>query len=238
MFSGYGIRNSRVTVSENELYLDTSVNEGGMFYISSGGAAVRTTVNGFGDDFDPAGGMHVFDGGTADDTTVGGYFAFLHVSSGGVANRVAIDYDGCVLVSSGGIVNGATVNTGGWLHVSSGGVINGVTVSNLGFGALHISSGGTATGRIVVENRANVTVFRGAVLDFDVSVIEPGAEARINDITRISDWWEATYTLTVSGTQPDGTYTLADYAEDFNMPLGYGARQANATARSKPAAFC
>lgn len=219
LFSGYGIRNSRVTVSENELYLDTSVNEGGMFYISSGGAAVRTTVNGFGDDFDPAGGMHVFDGGTADDTTVGGYFAFLHVSSGGVANRVAIDYDGCVLVSSGGIVNGATVNTGGWLHVSSGGVINGVTVSNLGFGALHISSGGTATGRIVVENRANVTVFRGAVLDFDVSVIEPGAEARINDITRISDWWEATYTLTVSGTQPDGTYTLADYAEDFNMPL-------------------
>ena len=217
--SGHIVENSCVTVSENELYLDTTVNEGGMFYISSGGSAVRTAVNTFGDDFNPAGGMHVFNGGTANDTTVGGYFAFLHISSGGVANRVAINYDGSVTVSSGGIINETQVNLGGWLHVSSGGVINGITVSTSGFGALFISSGGTATGRIILENRATVTVFRGTVIDFDVSGLEPGAEARINDITRISDWWEALYTLTVSDSQAEGAYTLADYAEDFNRPL-------------------
>ncbi len=218
--SGLEIENGCVAVSSNELYLDTTVNEGGMFYISSGGTAVRTTVNAFGDEFDPACGMHVFDGGTADDTTVGGYYAFLHVSSGGVANRVVIDYDGSVAVSSGGIINDVLVNEGGWLHVSSGGVINGVTVSySFWNDGLYISSGGTATGRIILENHASATTLLGAVINFDVSALEPGAKARVNDITRISDWWEATYTLTVSGTQPDGVYTLADYAEDFNTPL-------------------
>ena len=170
--------------------------------------------------------MHVFDGGTADDTTVGGYYAFLHVSSGGVANRVVIDYDGSVAVSSGGIINDALVNEGGWIHVSSGGVINGVTVSySFWNDGLYISSGGSATGRIILENHASATTLLGAVINFDVSALEPGAKARVNDITRISDWWEATFTLTVSGTQPDGVYALADYAEDFNTPLevrGYG----------------
>ena len=217
--SGLMIKSSCIVVSDNELYMDTSVNEGGMFYISSGGTAVRTTVNGFGDEFDPAGGMHVFNGGTANDTTVGGNLAFLHISSGGVANRVAINYDGSVIVSSGGIVNETQVKLGGWLHVSSGGVINDVTVDTSGFGALHISSGGTATGRIIIENRASFTVFTGSIIDFDVSSLEPGAEARINEITRISDWWDAIYTLTISGSQADGMYTLADYAEDFNIPL-------------------
>ena len=218
--SGLMIKNSCVVVSDNELYYDTSVNEGGMFYISSGGTAVRTTVNGFGDEFDPAGGMHVFNGGTANDTTVGGNLAFLHISSGGVANRVAINYDGSVIVSSGGIVNETQVKLGGWLHVSSGGVINGVTVSSsFTRDGLYISSGGTATGRIIIEERASATVFRGTVMDFDVSGLEPGAEARINNITRISDWWDATYTLTVSDSQAEGTYTLAGYAEDFNIPL-------------------
>ena len=217
--SGCIIENSCDIVSGNELYLDTTVNEGGMFYISSGGTAVRTTVNSYGSDFNPAGGMHVFNGGTADVTTVGGYFAFLHISSGGVANRVAINYDGSVIVSSGGIVNEIQVNTGGWLHVSSGGVINGVTVSNPDAGALYIFSGGTATGRIIIENRASFTVFPGTIIDFDVSSLEPGAEARVNEITRISDWWEAFYTLTVSDSQAEGTYTLADYAENFNRPL-------------------
>lgn len=186
--SGLEIENGCVAVSSNELYLDTTVNEGGMFYISSGGTAVRTTVNAFGDEFDPAGGMHVFDGGTADDTTVGGYYAFLHVSSGDVANCVVIDYDGSVAVSSGGIINDALVNEGGWLHVSSGGVINGVTVSySFWNDGLYISSGGTATGRIILENHASATTLLGAVINFDVSALEPGAKARVNDITRISD---------------------------------------------------
>ncbi len=217
--SGLTIESSCVIVSDNELYDDTAVNEGGMFYISSGGTAVSTTINSFGDEFDPAGGMHVFNGGTANDTTVGGNLAFLHISSGGVANRVAIKYDGSVIVSSGGMINEAQVNLGGWLHVSSGGVINDVTVDTSGFGALHISSGGTATGRIIIENRASFTVFTGSIIDFDVSSLEPGAEARINEITRISDWWDAIYTLTISDSQADGMYTLADYAEDFNIPL-------------------
>lgn len=218
--SGLVIESCCVVVSDNELYDDTSVKEGGMFYISSGGTAVSTTINSFGYDYNPAGGMHVFDGGTANDTTVSGYLAFLHVSSGGVANRVTVDYDGCVIVSSGGIANEIQLIPGGWVHVSSGGAINGVTVSRLyGFGALHVSSGGTATGRIIVENGGDVTVFGGAVVDFDLSGLEPGAEARINDITRISGWWDATYTLTVSASQADGTYTLADNAEDFDKPL-------------------
>ena len=217
--SGLTIKNSCVIVSDNELYDDTSVNEGGMFYISSGGTAVNTAINTFGDDFDPAGGMHVFNGGTTNNTTAGGYFAFLHISSGGVANQVAINYDGCVIVSSGGIINETQVNLGGWLHVSSGGVIKDVTVATSGFGALHISSGGTATGRIIVENRANVSAFPGAVFDFNLSGVDPGAGARISGISRVSGWTGVLYTLTVSDSQAEGTYTLADCAEDFNKPL-------------------
>ena len=231
------IYGNSATVYENEVYCDTSVSEGGCFYISSGGTAVRTSVNTFGQDFESSGGMHVFDGGTANDTTVGGYFAFLHVSSGGVANGVTVNFDGTAAVSAGGIANDVEVNEGGWLRVLSGGTANRTTITAGGvgpcvcssggvmrdltvctFGMLAISSCGTITGRIQFANNVYVTAFPGAVIDFDLTGIAPGTEARLTGLSKIT-WQDATYTLTISDTQAEGTYTLAENADEFDRPL-------------------
>ncbi len=231
------IRWETVAVYENELYLYASVNERGNFYVLSGGTAAYTAVNTYGVSYEDYGGMHVTGGGTAYDTTVGGLFAFLHVSSGAVANGVTINNDGRADASSCGIINDAEVNPGGWFYVFSGGTANrttihgdasGVYVCSSGVmndvaissgGALHISSGGTMTGRMNIEDGAHVSAFSGAIIDFDLSGAVPGAEARLNGLRRISGWEKAVYTLTVSSAQPDGTYTLAEDASGYNIPL-------------------
>ena len=231
------IRDETVAVYENELYLYASVNNRGNFYVLSGGTAAHTAVNSYGVSYETYGGMHVTDGGTANDTTVGGLFAFLHVSSGGVANGVTINNDGRADASSCGIINDTEVNAGGWFYVFSGGtanrttirgdasgvyvcssgVMNGVAVSS--GGTLHISSGGTMTGRMNIKDGAYVSAFSGAVIGFDLSGVASGAEVRLNSVSRISGWADAVYTLTVSDSQSDGSYSLAEDAAGFRCPL-------------------
>jgi autotransporter passenger strand-loop-strand repeat protein len=236
IISNRSISSETVIVTANQVYVSAAVNIGGCFRIQSGGTANHTSVNTYGYSYvsQAPRGMHVSSGGVANDTTVSGTFASLYVSSGGVANNVKIKLDGRADASAGGVINNTTVNTGGWLHALSGGVVNnatingivsGVSICSAGImnnvtvssgGKLHISSGGTLRGSVWIATGTLVSAFEGAIIDFDLSGVEPGAATRFNNLSRITGWADAVYTITVSDTQAEGTYTLAESAAEFN----------------------
>jgi len=73
--------------------------------------------------------------------------AQLIVSSGGVAIRTTINFEGFEYVDAGGTESGATINSGGKLTLSSGGVASGVLVAAVGWEV--VSSGGTDVGALI-----------------------------------------------------------------------------------------
>ena len=226
-----GMANSTVVEMYGAVYVssggiaDNTIVSGGIIEILSGGVANRTVFAGQHDGF-----MLISSGGTANNTIVGGSRAhgIIRVSSGGIADRTQIYSTGQLDVSSGGIVTNITVN-GGYLYVSSGGTADNTTVNKYGNmrvsfggtansttvnsgGRLHVD--GTATGQMIFEDEAIVTVNEGAILDFNISELTPGAGARVNNLAIIQG--TPLYTLTVSDTQAGGVYTLAEGAADFN----------------------
>ncbi len=98
-----------------------------------------------------------------------------------------------------------TVTAGGNLVISYGGVASNV-YNNAGMA--WVSSGGKITGRISINHRLFVDT--GGIIDFDISGIRGGDAARFDNYYNIpTNTGSPTLTLTVSGRQPDGTYTLA-----------------------------
>ena len=170
---------------------DTIVNLGGTIGVISG-TANRTTVYSGGE-------AHVFSSGVANDTIV---------SSGGKAH-----------VYSCGVANDTIVSSGGCLDVSlweAGGTANGIVVHK--GGTVNVGSDGTVTGKLMFEEGAVVSMTEGAVLDFDLTQAEAGADALVNDLSIIQG--TPLYTLTVD-TNRDWTpgtydYTLANGAADFD----------------------
>ena len=110
-------------------------------YVSSGGTANSTTVNG---------NVYVSSGGTANSTTVNGN---VYVFSGGVANTTTVNSGGDMKVYNGGTANYTTVNDFGSMHVSEGGTANYTTVNS--GGRLVLLDGG---------NSYDITVFAGGQL--------------------------------------------------------------------------
>lgn len=137
----------------------------------------------------------VSQGGCASGTDVYGYGRF-DVLSGGRAGDTRIHSQGTAFVRNGAAASDTTVRSGGKLTVSSGGKL---------------------TGRIQVEDGASARINSGGTLDFDLSCLAPGAAARVNDLSRIKG--TPLYTLTVSGTQEPGAYTLADGAGGFDRDI-------------------
>ena len=168
----------------------TTINEGGRMYVWSSGTANSATVNG-------SGSMSLWSGGTANDTTINAR-AHLYVPNGCTANRTTIHYRGNMSVD-GGTLNGVTVDTSG---------------------SLYVYSSGTATGKMVFGSGAVFSMYDSAVLDFDLTqaYAAPGAEeAIVNDLSIIQG--TPVYTLTVSDTQADGAYRLADGATGFDKTI-------------------
>ena len=62
-YSGVVVENESRTVNAGETYLDTTVNSGGSFLVTSGGSADDTIVN-------SSGALHISNGGTVYDTIV------------------------------------------------------------------------------------------------------------------------------------------------------------------------
>lgn len=141
----------------------------GSMYVSAGGIASRTTVSG--------GSMIVSNGGSATKTTVSG--GNIIVSQHGMAKSTTVASEGSMYVYDGGSATKTTVN-GGYMLVRSGGTANGITVkkwdamvvvssgasvSNVvaRAGVMFISSGATVTG--ITNKNADIIVAKGAVID-------------------------------------------------------------------------
>ena len=154
--------------------------------------------------------------GTADSIIVSSS-GYLTVSRGGTANGTTVDRYGELNVSSGGTADGTIINARGYMDVSSGGTAKNTTVSG---GNLYVSSGGKVTGLLTVTSGATVSSYVGGIIDFDVSGIAPENMVLVNDFSRIKG--APSYTVTVSGSQAAGTYTLAKGAANFSAMISVG----------------
>ena len=156
------------------------------------------------------------------------------VHSGTTANSVTIA-PGCGLILCGGMatniienggyvsgaatfasntISGLALSSGTTATVHSGTTVNSATIA--AWASFFVYSGGKLTGQLTVESGARVHVMSDAILDFDISCLEPDAAARVNQLGRIST---CLYTLTVSDRQISGSYALADGAYDFERPI-------------------
>ena len=204
-----------------------TVAPGQEMFVFSNGAVSRTIVSS--DAF-----VQVTDG-TADNTTIyaGGalmlfsgavanntanYGGAVEVSAGAVLNGTTVTENGAVKVFSGGIANN-TVANGAALEVSSGAVASGITIR--GEGGLYADSYAKLTGRMILSDEALVILEHGANIDFNISALTTGAPVRINNFQLIDGWDNVAYTITVSGTQANGTYSLASgfSGEGYEQPI-------------------
>ena len=226
--SGLLLTGASATVHSGTTATNTVVSSGGGMLLSSGGIISDTTIY-------SSGSVKVFNSGTASSVTVntGGK---LIVSSGGsvsgiVENGGFVDLSsktnavfipnsvsGLVLsmtsasLHSGTSAIDTTLKYGGRVYIFSSGTLNGASV--LDKGQLAVSSGGKMTGQLTFADKAVVSVYDGAILDFDISGVTPEAGARVNNLSLIHG--TPVYTLTVSGSQKNGVYTLAGGTIEFN----------------------
>ena len=192
----YNVKNSggRIEVENGGVVMMATVTSGGRLVVSSGGGATNVT-------WTPCEGIvEIEDGATV---------TFKKKYSGvycGSDNR---------LVSSASTMASKTIGAAETMCVMSGGVVKDVTV--VAGGGLFLYGGGRFTGTMNLEGGADVSAGGGAILDFDLTQIPAGEEARINDLSIIRG--TPVYTLTVSADQKAGNYALADGAAGFNSTI-------------------
>ncbi len=140
-----------LAVSAGVSELATLVLDGGYEAVGSGVIATSVTVM-------RGGSQTVFNGGTADNTMLGGYFdpstgsptstlqpgGAQYISSGGHANDTTIDAGGVQTIFTSGIASFTLVSTGGQAVVSNGGTLSAVVVD--AGGSVVISAGGVDLG--------------------------------------------------------------------------------------------
>jgi len=160
--------------------------------------------------------MFVYSGGLADNTVVNDV-CDLGVFSGGIVTNTIVNKTGRLFVYSDGNANSTTVKSRGWICVSNGGTANGVTVSS--GGSMIVTEDALLTGKMTFEKGAKVSAREGAVVNFDLTQTEAGAEALVNDLSIIQG--TPLYTLTVDASLNSviGTYSLADGAAEFNSTI-------------------
>ena len=145
------------------------------------------------------------------DGTVHFYGASAYIGDEGYLSGTTVYEYGQVYVQFGGIAADTMLAENGRLTVSSGGSAAGVEVHSRA--KLQVQEGGKLTGGITFESGASATMDSKAILDFDISQLAPGSGARVNNLAAVKGG--PLYTLTVSGTQQNGRYTLAEGASAF-----------------------
>ena len=203
-----------------------TINAGGSLFVSNGGKATDIVENGgyvnYGDTATVTFASNTFSGAvgsatvhsrtTATDVTVNGY---LRVYGGRTYNVTVVGALGMGVVE-GGTATDTTVQSHSQLNVLEDGTANGVNV--LAGGDVYVRTGGKLTGKLNIEAGALVSAYDGSTLDFDLTQTTAGADALVNDFSRIKTG-APLYTLTVGGTQADGTYKLAGNAAGFNKTI-------------------
>ena len=192
--------------------------------VHSGTIARNTRIN-------AAGSMHVFSGGLADCTVVNS--GILSISSGGTASGTLLNYDGTMSVFAGGLAVGtemtgiakisgnikdSVISNGGLMQIQSGGCAEDTKVFSGGI--MYISSGAVHRGYLDLESSVRVSAYTGAIIDFTLSNRKSSDEYLINNFALIAG--TPTYTITVSADQAEGTYKLAQGAENFTNTISIG----------------
>lgn len=213
---------SHVTLLESQAVSRASM------YVMDGGTANAAEVGG-------SGFLYAF-GGTANGAVIhsGGR---CYASGGGTLNGAIVESGGNLIVSGGGVATGIVEN-GGYVAVQEGAeatfashTINGLLVKSsatvhsgttagdvtVDGGRLFLYSGGKLTGKIICME-GTVSVFQGGVLDFDLTQVEPGAGARLNDYSGIQGETPS-FTVTVNADQAEGLYKLADGVTLFDHTI-------------------
>ena len=206
----------------------TTINSSGYMHITNGGVTSDTVVSSCGE-------MNIYDGGVASSTTVNSS-GYMHISNGGVANNTTVNSKGLMHITNGGVASSTTVNSSGYMHISNGGVASDTVVSSCGemniydggvassvivkdTGIMKISSGGMLKGSLEIQSGGEVSAEAGAVIDFRVAECETD-DYLINDLSLITGTPD--YTITVSADQSDGTYKLAQGADNFTGTISIG----------------
>ena len=201
-------------IEENGIANSTFLNKFGYMYVSSGGTANHTDVNG--------GNLFLSQGGVIDSTVVSNGYIFASARSeandtllqggwmftNGTANNTVLD-GGDAIISAGGTANDSIVQKG-TLYIETG-----ASASNtiLHSGDLWLYESAVHKGSIQTLSGGIVSAFSGSVIDFTLSGRSAQDEYLINDLSCISGTPD--YTVTVAGTQENGTYNLAQNAENF-----------------------
>ncbi len=123
---------------------------------------------------------------------------------------------GFLTVSSGGLLEDAEAEQMR-MTVSAGGVVRNLAASQQT--RIELASGGLLTGRLSFVSGTTVTAAAGGVIDFDLSALEPGAEALLVKGANAVIAGAPTYTITVSDTQAAGRYRLAEGVNGFSGTL-------------------
>ena len=176
---------------------NTIVKNGGTVIVSGGGHC---------------GGVFVSDGGhiiVESDGNLGSAF----ITSGDVTVKDGVEsagaslLDGGVMVVQSGGSGGCIVSSGGIVKVESGGYLR----------ALTVSTGGVVTG--VLHDIYTVFRMYGGTLDLDISNAAPGGEYLMDDDANFDPNEDFNCTLTVDGSQANGTYNLMEYAYGFDTQV-------------------
>ena len=200
-----GLANSTLVDSNSELYvydsglaLDTVASNGAL-HVSAGGITRRTEL----DEYST---LNVWENGSAYATTVN--HGDLNVYDCGAAYSNTVNSDGALYVWSGGSAANNAI-TGGELTIWEGGEVRN-TVLNEG-ADLYIWEGGKHTGTLTVSADSEVYADSGSVIDFSLVGRTASDGFLINDLSRIDG--SPQYSITVSYSQTDGVYKLAQNAD-------------------------
>jgi len=199
-----------------------TVNEGGSINVSSGASVDSASIL-------DGGGICVSKGATvtnldasdgaivtldvAPDTYVQGAYAGSAFELKDAAISDYAIHHGSLEVRKDGVARRIVNEDGGTLRIYEGAILDGVSMSN---GDLYIFEGAKATGKMEL-NGGYIYVHGGAVIDFDLTQTTPGAEALVSDLSLVNG--TPSYTLTVSGSEVDGVYRLADGAAAFDQTI-------------------
>lgn len=182
--------------------------------------------------------LEVFQGGTAADTVISGFFDESEGECHG--GTVTVMRGGCVsgtrvlgqldddryswsqsvfsglLQVQGGIASDTAVEEFGTVTVT-GGILENVSIE--AFGKVTVSEGGCITGQIQIARGGTLSFDDGGVLDFDISGLSPGNDVLLNDFSLVKNIARAEIAISVDGTQPEGRYGLAGKASSFDMTV-------------------
>ena len=194
---------------------NTVVNSGGWLSVSSGGIIKSTVENDSyiqlcGSAVDTVlnnGSMHIYQGGFAVNTTIE-YAAVLCVTPNCSAADVKVN-NGTLIIDGSAESRDVSINNSYCTMIveSAGKAVN----TRVNKGTLHLY--GKHEGSLYIAQGATVSAYAGSTVDFTIAGKVSRSGWSVNDLSAITG--DPGYTITISEKQQDGTYKLAQSAENF-----------------------